>query len=299
MRGRFAPSPTGRLHLGNLRTALVAWLSARSQGGSFVLRMEDLDGMVASTALGRQQLADLSALGIDWDGDVLWQSADRGRYTDAVASLASRGLTYECYCTRREIQEAAQAPNVSVGPSGAYPGFCRELSDAERAQRRSLGRPPAVRLRADGSIISVADRLVGGYSAAVDDLVLVRNDGTPAYNLAVVVDDIGQQVTEVVRGDDLLSSTPRQIHLTRLLGGDIPTYLHVPLVLGTDGARLAKRHGAVTLADVGDPAAAMSVLAVSLGLAAVGERVDTETLLGRFDVEALPRSPWVWRGRPN
>ena len=247
--GRFAPSPTGRLHVGNLRTALLAWLLARSAGTPFLVRMEDLDRVTSSREHERTQLADLAALGIDWDGEVVRQSERFARYDAAIALLDADGWTYECFCTRREIREAASAPH---GASGRYPGTCRALSSGERDTRRRE-RPAALRLRAPAGPITVADRLAGSVSAEPDDVVLRRNDGVPAYNLAVVVDDAEQGVTEVVRGDDLLPSTPGQVLLQRLLALPTPSYAHVPLVVGADGARLAKRHGAVTLADVAAP----------------------------------------------
>jgi glutamyl-tRNA synthetase len=240
--GRFAPSPTGDLHLGNLRTAAIAWLSARSQGDEFIVRMEDLDRHQSSFEIEQAQLRDLAALGIDWDGEVIRQSERFDRYEAAIAVLAERGVVYECFCSRREIREeiesASQAPH---GPPGSYPGTCRDLTDAQRDDRRASGRPPALRLRADGQVVAFTDGVHGVVSGVVDDVVLRRNDGVPAYNLAVVVDDDAQGVTEVVRGDDLLASTARQIHLQELLGFTRPRYVHVPLVVDAAGERLAKR----------------------------------------------------------
>jgi glutamyl-tRNA synthetase len=300
MAGRFAPSPTGELHLGNLRTALVAWLAARSTGREFLVRMEDLDRVTSSREHERHQLADLAALGLDWDGDVVRQSERFDRYRAVIDQLRSAGRVYECYCTRREIHEeiesAPSAPHVHL-PDGAYPGTCRDLTIDERRARTTAGRRPALRLRTDGEVITVDDLLVGSYAGAVDDVVLARADGVPAYNLAVVVDDIAQGVTQVVRGNDLLSSTPRQILLHRLLGATPPEYLHVPLVLGDDGRRLAKRHGAVTVADLraegwgaGD---VLAVLGRSLGLAAPTETPTPAELLDRFSIDRLPRHPAV------
>lgn len=291
MNGRFAPSPTGALHLGNLRTALLAWLFARSGGGRFHLRMEDLDAAVSRPEHEAGQLADLAALGLDWDGPVLRQSERLDAYADAVARLDAAGLVYPCYCTRREIQAAASAPNVPQ-PDGAYPGTCRSLSDAERRARQRDGRRPALRLRTDGRAVTIVDRQLGPFTAPVDDVVLRRNDGTYAYNLAVVVDDDAQGVTEVVRADDLLASSPRQAHLGALLGLRPVAYAHVPLVLAPDGTRLAKRHGAVTLADrlaLGDTAGGVRArLLGSVGLAA-----DLDAAVAAFDPDALPRTPWT------
>ena len=296
--GRFAPSPTGALHLGNLRTAMVAWLFARSDGGRFLVRMEDLDEAVARPEHERSQLEDLRAIGLDWDGEVVRQSERRAIHGAAIARLVEDGRTYPCYCTRREIRDAVSAPNSSSpGVEGEYPGTCRELSAAQRAAREEAGRPPALRLRADGAVVTVTDRLAGTITAAVDDVVIRRNDGVPAYNLAVVVDDGAQGVEQVVRADDLLPSTPRQVHLARLLDLPVPLYAHVPLVLGADGARLAKRHGAVTLEDraaLGETAHDVrALLARSLGLSDPGEPVTMGDLLARFDPDRLPRQPWV------
>jgi glutamyl-tRNA synthetase len=293
--GRFAPSPTGDLHLGNLRTALLAWLFARSSGGRFLLRVEDLDPVRSGADHEARQLADLAALGVDWDGPVVRQSSRRARHEEVLAELDRRGLTYPCWCSRREIREASEAPHGDE--LGAYPGTCRALTEAERAERAATGRPAATRLRAGEAVVTVVDRLHGEVTAVVDDVVLRRNDGVPAYNLAVVVDDADQGVEEVVRGDDLLSSTPRQAHLADLLGLARPAWAHVPLVLGADGDRLAKRHGAVTLGDLAaegvDAASVRARLAASLGLAAPGEAVTMAELLTRFDPAALPRAPWI------
>jgi glutamyl-tRNA synthetase len=246
--GRYAPSPTGPLHLGNLRTALLAWLFARSAGARFLLRIEDLDPGRSCEHWIEQQLGDLRALGIDWDGEPVRQSERGALYEEAVERLRSAGLVYECFCTRAEIREAASAPHGPGGP--LYPGTCRSLSAAERAEQRASGRPPALRVRADRARVEFADRVAGTFSGVVDDLVVRRNDGAFAYNLAVVVDDADQGVREVVRGADLLDATPGQLWLAERLGLEAPaSYAHVPLMLGDDGERLAKRHGAVTLAE--------------------------------------------------
>ena len=294
--GRYAPSPTGDLHLGNLRTALLAWLFARSSGSRFVVRMEDLDRVTSSRAHAARQLEDLDALGLDWDGEVVFQSERFDVYDAAIVRLAEAGLTYPCYCTRREIAEAASAPHGTEQPEGAYPGTCRDLTTSDRREREQAGRRPAVRLRAGGATVAVHDRLRGGLRSQVDDVVLRRNDGVPAYNLAVVVDDAAAGVEEVVRADDLLPSSPRQVHLAQLLGLPAPSYAHVPLVVGPDGRRLAKRHGAITLRQLAEggtsPAAVRSLLAASAGLAQPGEPVTAEELVERFDPDVIPRTPW-------
>lgn len=304
MRGRFAPSPTGDLHLGNLRTALVVWLSAHRGGGDVIVRMEDLDPVTSSAEHAARQLADLAALGLipagGPGGDVVFQSQRFELYRDAIERLDAQGLVYRCYCTRREIREAAAAPHGDHLPEGAYPGTCRELSAARRSELEREGRRSALRLRTDGEQVVVIDRIAGQYAGVVDDVVLQRNDAIPAYNLAVVVDDHLQGVTEVVRGDDLLSSTPRQIHLQRLLALDTPTYAHVPLVLGPDGTRLAKRHGAVTSADLAargvPPGRVLALLGWSLGLCAADDEVHLADLVARFDAAAIPRTPWTVDG---
>ncbi|MGA9859339.1 MAG: tRNA glutamyl-Q(34) synthetase GluQRS, partial [Solirubrobacteraceae bacterium] len=250
--GRFAPSPTGPLHLGSLRTALVAWLFARSASARFLVRIEDLDRQRSRPQFESEQLADLQALGIDWDETPVRQSQRLEVYEQALAELDALGRLYPCFCTRADIRAAASAPHGEL-PDGAYPGTCRRLSVAERERRLADGRPFALRLRADAQRIEFEDRLLGRCGAHVDDFVVRRADGGPAYQLAVIVDDADQSVGEVVRGADLADSTPRQILLARLLGLTPPGYAHVPLVLGADGARLAKRHGSATPADRGEP----------------------------------------------
>lgn len=312
--GRYAPSPSGDLHLGNLRTALLSWLFARSSGRSLLLRYEDLDAGRTVPGSARRQRADLEALGITFDGEPLRQSRRREIYADAVARLraqdpsdpagpdqesqdqASAGLVYECFCTRREIQEAARAPHA---PPGAYPGTCRDLSEDQRAQRRQE-RPPALRLRVPRGrqSQSVQDVLLGRVGGLVDDMVLIRNDGTAAYNLAVVVDDHLSGVDQVVRGDDLASSAPRQAHLRGLLYGaqarDEAEYAHVPLVLNQEGRRLAKRDGAVTLDQLKErgtaPDAVRDLLLESLGL----PPGSLEQALAVFAPDRLPREPWTF-----
>ncbi len=291
--GRFAPSPSGRLHVGNLRTGLLAWLFARSAGGRFLVRIEDLDRDRSRPEHEVGQLADLTAIGVDWDAEPIRQSERTNRYRRALAELDKQGRVYPCWCTRAEVRAAAKAPHGTL-PGGAYPGICRDLTAAERAEReRTESRPPSLRLDARGERARFEDRLRGPISGVADDLVLWRWDGTPSYNLAVVVDDSDQGVDEIVRGDDLLESTARQIVLQRLLGLSEPRYAHVPLVLGRDGTRLAKRHGGVTLGEL-DPRAARAWMAESLGLAEPGESPSLEVLLERFDPSQLPREPTVW-----
>ena len=289
--GRYAPSPTGELHVGNLRTALLAWLFARSTGRRFLLRIEDLDTGRVRPGMADQQCADLTALGITFDGEPVVQSQRLAAYEQALLKLAER--TYECFCSRREIAEAASAPHGSVA---RYPGTCRNLTEAERIDR-SLRRQPALRLRADSAVQTVHDLLRGDVTTEVDDVVLRRNDGVPAYNLAVVVDDAFSGIDQVVRGDDLLPAAATQAFLTELLGYPPPIYAHVPLAVNAAGERLAKRVGAVTLPDLAalgiESSAVLGLIAESLDLASPGERVSPDRLLERFDPALLPREPWV------
>ncbi|WP_431306168.1 tRNA glutamyl-Q(34) synthetase GluQRS [Mycobacterium hubeiense] len=284
--GRFAPSPSADLHIGNLRTAVLAWLFARSTGRRFLVRIDDLDDRT-HTHIADRQLEDLAAIGVTWDEPPEWQSQHPQRYDSVIAELKERGLLYECYCSRRDIQQAPRAPHA---PQGAYPGTCRQLTEAERRQRRDeTGRPPALRLRTDAIAYTVHDVLHGDYMGIVDDFVVRRGDGVAAYNLAVVVDDVAQGIDQVVRGDDLLPSSPRQAYLARLLGYPEPTYAHVALVLNEDGARLAKRDGAVTLAEIGVERAVEQISA-SLGWPASS----LDEMLAQFDPAQLPKHPWVY-----
>ena len=281
MAGRFAPSPTSDLHLGNLRTALVAWLMARSTGRRFVMRVEDLDAQRVAAAgdAERRQLRDLAELGLDWDGPVVRQSDRLHLYERAAAELP----TYECFCTRREIAEAASAPHEDG--FRPYGGTCLRLSASERASRRAV-RAPALRVAAGGASGSGRDVWAGLVEGEVDDFVIRRGDGAWAYNLAVVVDDLDQGVDQVVRGADLLTSVPRQAWLTEQLGGTVASYGHVPLVLNRGGQRLAKRDKAVTLAELKGlgwtPTRVLTLLGHSLGLNEVDEPVTTATLLDRW-----------------
>ena len=313
--GRYAPSPSGDLHLGNLRTAILAWAMARRGGKPFYLRVEDLDRVRPGAA--ERQIADLAALGLDWDASpgastehvedkeagVLYQSTRLAAYEQAVAQLREAGLVYECFCTRREIQEASSAPH---GAPGAYPGTCRELTEAQREERRAQ-RPPALRLRAECTSYTVQDDFYGAYTGLVDDFVLVRNDGTYAYNLTSVVDDAFVGVEQIVRGDDLLPSAPRQSYLAQLLGLAQPRYAHVPLALNEEGKRLAKRDGAVTLPQLREAGVEIPTI---LGWIAASIPVcnadgsahsadvpvpNAAAILERFDPVRMATEPWVVR----
>ena len=253
-RGRFAPSPTGDLHLGSAATALVAWLAARSAGASFVLRVEDIDAPRVVAGCEAGQLDDLRWLGLDWDegpdvggGRASYrQSESRDLHAAVLDDLSVRGLTYLCDCSRAEIARVASAPHAGdEGPR--YPGTCRDFGHASREFRR----PPATRLCVPHGEILVRDRWQGeirqDVAAEVGDFVLRRGDGLFAHQFAVVVDDLAMGVAEVVRGADLLDSAPRQALLARLLGGAPPAFAHVPLVVAPDGSRLAKRSRGVPL----------------------------------------------------
>jgi glutamyl-tRNA synthetase len=237
--GRLAPSPTGSLHVGNVRTFLWAWLSARAQGGRVLLRVEDLDTPRLREGVVPKMIDDLRWLGFDWDGDVAVQSERRAHYKDVFARLS--GKVYPCRCTRGDIAAAQSAPHEG-DQEPRYPGTCR-----------SFGGPGiAWRLRVEPGAVEFEDRLYGRQSidvaATVGDFVVARTPEQPAYQLAVVADDLAQGVTEVVRGDDLIASTARQILVHRALGAAPPAYAHVPLVVGTDGKRLAKRFGDAQIA---------------------------------------------------
>lgn len=255
--GRYAPSPSGRLHIGNLRTALIAYGLAVRSGRRFVMRVEDIDRVKEGAAA--DQLADLAALGITWQHPELYQSTRAEAHEQALAELTQRSLTYECYCSRKDILAAPTAPHT---PPGSYPGTCRDLSQTERERARerlaAAGRSPSIRLRTDTRSFTVTEQIVGvsptapeeattSYTGVVDDFVMRRGDGVLAYNLVAVLDDAYQGVDQVCRGDDLFASAPRQAYLAAILGVTEPVYAHVPLVVNEEGARLAKRDGSVTL----------------------------------------------------
>lgn len=260
VRGRLAPSPTGLLHLGNALAFLLAWLGARSQGGALVLRLEDIDPERSRPEFAAAIIRDLRWLGLDWDeGPDLGgpfgpyvQSQRQHHYEAALAELEAAGRAYPCFCTRKELRQLASAPHAGDG-SPAYPGTCRTLTPEQRARLAKVRRP-ALRLdctQGDGAAIAFCDRIAGPremtLAACGGDFALRRSDGVVAYQLAVVLDDAAMGVTQVVRGDDILASTPRQIFLQRLFGLPEPEYAHLPLVLDADGERLAKRHNALTL----------------------------------------------------
>lgn len=290
--GRYAPSPTGPLHLGNLRTALLAWLFARSAGSTLTLRIEDLDSQRVKPGIAEVQIEDMKSLGIDWDETAPAQSTRSDRYREVLDGLRERGLIYECFCTRREIREAASAPADDL-PGGAYPGTCRNLTKAE-ISAKAQGRQAALRVNAQARSIRFEDRVQGQFVGLVDDFVVRRNDGDYAYNLAVAVDDADQGIGEVVRASDLLDSTPRQIWVAEQAGLTPPeSWAHVPMVLDPSGRPMSKRHGDVTLASRlarGESAAQVrGMLAASLGICGEGEEPSMDELLESFDSAKLPR----------
>ncbi len=285
MLARYAPSPSGRMHRGNARTALLAWLQARAVGGEIVLRIEDLDRDRCRPEFESALRVDLEWLGLDWDREQQRQSERGAIYDEAIRRLDAGGRLYPCFCTRAEVR-AASAPH---GPEPVYPGTCRDLSAAAWAARLAAGRRPALRLRVEPETVAFEDLVLGSTEldvAALGDFVVRRADGLHAYQLAVVVDDGAAGVTHVLRGDDLLPSTPRQIVLHRLLALPPPQYAHVPLLYALDGERLAKRHGAETIASLRDagatPAAVVGALAASVGLVAEGTVAGPSELIAAY-----------------
>jgi glutamyl-tRNA synthetase len=305
-RGRFAPSPTGPLHLGNARTALLSWLAAQAADGDWLMRVEDLDTPRVRTGMEGRILDELRWLGLDWDegpdlgGPVgpYRQSQLGGRYTEALKTLRAARLAYPCFCSRAEIAAAATAPHGPVDEGPRYPGSCRGLAPAELT-RRGGERRPAWRLAVEPGAVTFEDGVHGPCAFDVadttGDFVVMRADGIAAYQLAVAVDDAAMGVTDVVRGDDLLPSTARQLLVYRALGLPAPRFAHVPLVVGEDGERLAKRHGALSLGELrdrgADPRAVVGLLASLSGLAAPGARRWPKELVDGFDLARLPRQP--------
>jgi glutamyl-tRNA synthetase len=290
-RGRLAPSPSGRLHLGHARTFVLAWLHARSRGGELALRLEDLDSARCRPEYAALVLQDLEWLGLDWDGPVSTQSSRLDELRAAAESLRARGLCYPCYCTRADLRNAASAPQRGVDEQ-RYPGTCR-LKSSAGAQGVS-----ALRFRVAPGPIEFVDGIAGAQSfdvsEEVGDFIISNRAGVPSYQLAVVVDDAAQGVTEVFRGDDLLSSTPRQMLLFEALGQRAPSFYHAPLVLDAGGRRLAKRADDLslwTLRQSGvDPRAIVQWVLGSAGLG-VSARITAREACAAFDIERLDRRP--------
>ncbi|HEX9414127.1 MAG TPA: tRNA glutamyl-Q(34) synthetase GluQRS [Ktedonobacterales bacterium] len=307
-RGRYAPSPTGALHLGNLRTALLAWLFARRRDGAFVLRIEDLDRPRTRPGADEKLLDDLRWLGLDWDEGPraagalgpYYQSQREALYLAALGRLYAKGLLYPCYCTRAEVAQLASAPQVATDKGPRYPGTCRDLTPQQQRARAASGRQPAWRFRAPQAPITFADLIAGSVTQSVDrtvgDFVVRRSDGVIAYQLAVVVDDALMGVTQVVRGMDLLASTARQLALLDALGYPRPTeYAHVPLVVDQHGERLAKREASAGLDDLRrrglSPGQVVGALATSCGLWPAGVPASPSEVLATFEPERLTRTP--------
>ena len=296
--GRFAPSPSGRMHLGNVFSCLCAWLSARSQGGRIVLRIEDLDDRCKRPELAAQLIADLAWLGLEWDEGPYYQHDRLDLYETALRQLQDAGLTYPCFCTRAELH-AASAPHASDG-TPIYRGACRGLS-AEEISRRSALRAPATRLRVPAvddladDVVEFVDRTYGAQCEALatecGDFLVRRSDGVFAYQLAVVVDDAAMGITEVVRGCDLLGSTPRQIYLQHLLGLPTPQYAHIPLLTAPDGRRLSKRDRDLDLGELrarfGTPEALLGWLAGQTGIAPDTTPRSAEQLVEHFSWDVI------------
>lgn len=294
-RGRYAPSPTGEIHLGNASTALLSWLSIRARGGAYVMRLEDLDAPRVRDGAAERVLEDLAWLGLDWDEG--WdrggphapyiQSARLDRYEEAFERLREAGLVYPCFCTRRDVVAAASAPQ-SPGDEVRYPGTCRGLSPKEVERKKEEGRAPSWRFLVPEDAPNVFEDLARGrvLGEPPGDFVVRRADGVPAYQLAVVVDDAAMGITEVARGDDLLASTLRQLLLYDALDLEPPAFAHLPLLLGDDGVRLSKRHEGTSLRELREdgarPEAIVGRLAALVGLAESAAPVSPGDLVPGF-----------------
>lgn len=300
-RVRFAPSPTGDLHVGGARTALYNWLFARKTGGTMVLRIEDTDQARSTEAHTQVILDGLRWLGISWDEGPVFQGAEGARHRADAERLLADGAAYRCFCTREELEAARKnAPNG--GDGFKYDRRCLHLASAEIDRRVAAGIPFVIRFRMPDEEIAWDDAVHGRISwhgRDLDDLVILRSDKTPIYNLAVVSDDIAMRITHVIRGDDHISNTPKQIALYRALGAPIPVFGHVPMILGPDGKKLSKRHGATAVGDYRDkgilPAAMRNFLAL-LGWSPGEDReIMTESeMIGLFTLEAIQKKPAVF-----
>jgi len=296
--GRLAPSPTGGLHLGHARTFLIAWLSIRSQGGRVILRIEDLDATRARSDAVQGAIDDLQWLGLSWDAGPDAQSRRMSAYEASLERLKRKELVYPCTCTRADIERAASAPHPEdEGPT--YPGTCATRSSRDAGSLD--GRPYAWRFRVSDRFVSWTDRVQGEMSLNPcrlgGDFVVARSGIGASYQLAVVHDDATMGVTEVIRGDDLVPSTPRQILLYRALGWEPPSFGHVPLAVGPDGRRLAKRDGSLKLASVRqaglDSRRLVGWLARSCGWSSSMQNLAPIELVERFDLSTIPSEPWV------
>ncbi|MBI1946311.1 MAG: tRNA glutamyl-Q(34) synthetase GluQRS [Deltaproteobacteria bacterium] len=297
--GRYAPSPTGDLHIGNAFAAVCAWARARRAGGRCLLRIEDLDTPRVVAGATERMLEDLRALGLTFDGELLVQSRDLTPYHEALARLRAHSALYACRCSRKDLARAASAPHEGEeGPP--YPGTCRELG----LPFDDPALPVAWRFRMPEGVVTVDDPLQGTFAQdvrrEVGDVVLRRKDGLIAYQLAVVVDDLRQRVTEVVRGRDLLSSAPRQVLLCRALGGAPPSFAHLPLLVDASGGRIAKRTAGADVLLRSLFARGLSgqrvlgMIGAALGVCGEGEHLDVATLAGRLDDRVLRRASVTW-----
>lgn len=301
--GRLAPSPTGALHLGNVRTFMVAWLRARALGGRVVLRIEDLDHPRDKPGAAAQAVEDLRWLGFDWDEECV-QSGRLDLYRGAIRRLHEAGLAYPCVCSRRDVESAQSAPHA--GEQLFYPGTCRGRFRTWPEAQAAKGSAPCWRFRVgDDAVVAFEDAFAGHYEADVartlGDFPLARDEGGAGYTLAVVVDDLEMGVTEVVRGDDLLAATPAQILVARALGAKRELgYCHVPLVVGPDGLRLAKRHGDTRVAAYRERGVSarriVGFLAASCGWCEEGEEIALADLVPRFSLATIPRRPFAIAG---
>ncbi|MFC0215660.1 tRNA glutamyl-Q(34) synthetase GluQRS [Paenibacillus chartarius] len=307
IRCRFAPTPSGQLHLGNARTALLAWLDARSRGGTIVLRIEDIDKQRSRPQHQASIMQDLQWLGLDWDEGPdkggpyapYIQSEREQLYAEALAQLQAAGKLYPCYCSRAELLTMANAPHGLTSEGPIYPGTCRKLTAAERLERERHKQPSMrfhMHTAADEKTFAFEDRVAGMQRFPNGgDFVVLRADGMFSYQLAVVVDDAAMGITDVLRGADLLDSTPRQLALFVALGLPAPQYAHVPLLLDADGSRLAKRHRALSLAELraqgASPERIIGVLACLSGLLDRPEPVQAHELVREFSISRVPREP--------
>ncbi|MCI0359440.1 MAG: tRNA glutamyl-Q(34) synthetase GluQRS [Planctomycetaceae bacterium] len=300
--GRLAPSPTGAQHVGNARTYLLAWLSIRSRSGRLILRMEDIDSPRIKQGADQQAIDDLAWLGLDWDEEPYVQSQRLALYDDALERLKQAQRVYPCTCTRSDIAAAASAPHAGQeGPK--YPGTCASRSAGDADDLAKAGAAFAWRFRATDQVREFRDLVAGEQRCNVardlGDFVVGKTDGTPAYQLAVVVDDAAMGITEVLRGDDLLASSFRQLELYEALGLKPPAFAHVPLVVGPDGRRLAKRHGDSRLSTLREqgvaPERLVGLLAWSCGLLDQPRSCRPEEILPSFTLACLPRQPWVYQ----
>ena len=290
--GRFAPSPSGRMHVGNAFASLMAWLAARAEGGRMVLRIEDLDERTRDRSVAETLIDDLAWMGLSWDEGPYWQSERIEIYAGAVARLEEKGLTYPCFCSRADLH-AATAPHASDG-TYVYQGTCRRLSPAEVEARRAE-RAPSTRLIVDGFEVEYVDAVFGRQHEVLErdcgDFVVRRADGIYAYQLACAVDDALMGVTQVVRGNDLLGSTGRQMYVQRLLGLPSPSYGHVPLLVAADGRRLAKRDGDLDMGELRSRGVSAERLVGWLGslagLVDKGAALSADELVAYFSWDAI------------